>query len=78
MGFDGDFPHLLNSIIPEGDCQFLDAYAYGIGMLLTFNKEYAESDSSLKPEFMHLVISSESGESEANIKDCIALQTLLK
>ena len=54
MGLEGDltqsnFKNVLNSIMPEGDCQLFDAYAHGLGMLLTFNKEYLESDSDVKP-----------------------------
>ena len=50
----------MSKVIPEGTSTFKHAYAYGIGMLLTFNHEHFKHENALTPEYLHLVISSDS------------------
>ena len=40
--FDSDrrYKNVLNQIKPNGKSNFREAYAFGIGMMLDFNKEY--------------------------------------
>jgi len=69
IGFDyidkhQSFKYSLIQCNPEGQCLFRQAYAYGIGMLMDFNKTYLteNAQSAKKPEYIHLVVSAEQEE----------------
>lgn len=60
------YADFLRSITPSGQSKFREAYAYGLGMILQYNKQFIFSqlkDQSIgdlrKPEYLHLVIASE-------------------
>ena len=69
MGFDyiddsRSYSDFLRGIEPKGPSSFKLAYAYGLGMILDFNSEYTsepgiEIDSFKKPQYLHLVLSTD-------------------
>ena len=66
---DKRYATLLKKFKPGGISNFRQAYAYGIGLMLDFNKEYIMTHDVNKvnfkePEYLHIVIGSESDNSE--------------
>ena len=69
MGFDfidqdRNFEKVFEQVKPGGESQFRLAYAYGIGQMLEFNREYINNSTIsqgdfVKPEYLHLVIGQE-------------------
>ena len=73
--------YILNTIIPSGKGIFHQAYAYGIGMMLSFHDEYMstqtneENNEKLKvPSYLHFVIASEDPTSSVSENDIAILQ----